>query len=55
VFIARPDTGCIHFEHQFRPAEIEAEARAAGLAVAFHAQASDGNLALRVAAPGASA
>lgn len=47
VFIARPDTGCIHFEHQFAPAEIEAEARAAGLAVTFHDQGSDGNIALR--------
>jgi SAM-dependent methyltransferase len=49
VFIARPDTGCIHFEHQFAPAEIEAEGRAAGLAVALHEQASDGYIALRVA------
>lgn len=48
VFIARPDTGCIHFEHRFAPAEIEAEARAAGLAVSRHEQGSDGNLALRV-------
>lgn len=46
VFIARPDTGCIHFEHQFAPAEIEAEAQAAGLAVTLHEQGSDGNLAL---------
>ena len=46
VFIARPDTGCIHFEHQFAPAEIEAEARAAGLDVASHEQSSDGNIAL---------
>jgi SAM-dependent methyltransferase len=46
VFIARPDTGCIHFEHQFAPAEIEAEARAADLEVTLHEQGSDGNLAL---------
>jgi SAM-dependent methyltransferase len=49
VFIARPDTRCVHFEHQFRPAEIEEEARAAGFAVAFHEQGADGNLALRPA------
>jgi SAM-dependent methyltransferase len=49
VFIARPDTRCIHYEHQFGRAEIEAEGRAAGFAVAFHEQSSDGNLALRVA------
>ena len=48
MFIARPDTRRLHFEHQFRPAEIEAEARAAGFEVAFHEQSSDGNLALRV-------
>lgn len=46
VFIARPDTGCIHFEHQFAPAEIEAEARDAGLTVTLHEQGSDGNIAL---------
>jgi SAM-dependent methyltransferase len=46
VFIARPDTRCIHFEHQFAPAELEAEAREAGFAVAYHAQGSDGNVAL---------
>jgi SAM-dependent methyltransferase len=49
VFIARPDTRCIHYEHQFAVAEIEGEARTAGFAVAFHEQSSDGNLALRVA------
>jgi SAM-dependent methyltransferase len=48
VFIARPDTGCIHFEHRFAPAAIEAEARAAGLVVTLHEQGSDGNVALRV-------
>ena len=46
VFIARPDTGRIHFEHQFAAAEIEAEARAAGLDVVLHDRGSDGNLAL---------
>ena len=51
VFIARPDTGCIHFEHQFSPAEIEAEARAAGLDVTLHEQGSDGNLALVAQGP----
>jgi SAM-dependent methyltransferase len=53
VFIARPDTGCIHFEHQFAPAEIEAEARAAGLEVSLHEQGSDGNLALVARGPSA--
>jgi hypothetical protein len=48
VFIARPDTGSIHFEHQFAAAEIEVEARAAGLDVVFHERGSDGNIALRV-------
>jgi SAM-dependent methyltransferase len=46
VFLARPDTRTIHYEHQFQPAEIEAEARAAGLGVAFHEHAADGNIAL---------
>jgi SAM-dependent methyltransferase len=46
VFVARHDTGGIHFEHRFQPAEIEAEARGAGLSVAFHDQASDGNIVL---------
>jgi SAM-dependent methyltransferase len=46
VFIARPDTGCIHYEHQFTTAEIEAEVRAAGLAPALHEPGPDGNLAL---------
>jgi SAM-dependent methyltransferase len=50
VFVARPDTGCIHFEHHFAPAEIEAEARAAGLAVQLHEHDNDGNLALVVPA-----
>jgi SAM-dependent methyltransferase len=50
VFIAWPDTGTIHYEHQFQPAEIEAEARAAGLAVAYHERTSDGMLALVPAA-----
>jgi SAM-dependent methyltransferase len=46
VFIARHDTGCIHYEHQFQPAEIEAEARAAGYEIASHNQRADGHLAL---------
>ena len=46
VFVARHEIGCIHFEHRFTPQEIEAEAHAAGLRVAFHAQTSDGSLAL---------
>jgi SAM-dependent methyltransferase len=50
VFVARPDTRAIHFEHQFQPAEIEAEARAAGLAVTYHDLSGDGYIAL-VAAP----
>jgi SAM-dependent methyltransferase len=47
VFSARPDTGCIHYEHQFTEDEIEAEAHAAGLVVALHEPGPDGNLALR--------
>jgi SAM-dependent methyltransferase len=46
VFVARHEIGRIHFEHRFTPQEIEAEAHAAGLRVAFHAQTSDGSLAL---------
>jgi SAM-dependent methyltransferase len=46
VFIARPDTGCIHYEHQFTEAEVEAEVDAAGLVVALHEPGPDGNLAL---------
>ena len=46
MFIERPDNGCIHFENHFALAEIEAEARAAGLDVASHEQSSDGNIAL---------
>jgi hypothetical protein len=38
-----------HYEHRFRPEEIEAEARDAGLAVTWHEHDGDGNLALRVA------
>ena len=47
VFSARPDTRCLHYEHQFRPDEIEDEARAAGLDVQFHERSSDGLLAVR--------
>lgn len=46
VFAARHDNRCIHYEHRFTPAEIEAEAVAAGLTVAFHDDAGDGNLVL---------
>jgi SAM-dependent methyltransferase len=46
VFMARADTGCLHYEHQFTAAEIEAEAQAAGLVVALHEPGPDGNLAL---------
>lgn len=46
VFAVRPDTRRIHFEHHFAPAEIEAEAQAAGLAPQLHEQDNDGNLAL---------
>jgi SAM-dependent methyltransferase len=49
VFMARPDTRRIHYEHQFQPAEIEAEAHDAGYEVAFHDQSADGHLALRAA------
>ena len=46
VFAARHDNRCIHYEHRFEPAEIEAEAAAAGLTVAFHDTDGDGNLVL---------
>jgi SAM-dependent methyltransferase len=46
TFLARHDTGRIHFEHRFGPAEIEAEAGEAGFVVTFHEHTSDGNLAL---------
>jgi SAM-dependent methyltransferase len=46
VFIARPDTRRLHFEHRFAPAEIEAEAQAAGLQVQRHELGTDGYLAL---------
>ena len=46
VFLARHDTGRIHFEHRFQPAEMEAEGHAVGLSVAFHDHATDGNVAL---------
>jgi SAM-dependent methyltransferase len=46
VFVARHEIGRIHFEHRFTPPEIEAEAHAAGLRVAAHAQTADGSLAL---------
>ncbi len=49
VFVPRADTSCIHYEHRFRPEEIEAEARDAGLVVAWHEHDSDGNLTLQVA------
>jgi SAM-dependent methyltransferase len=46
VFIARTETGYIHYEHHFTQAQIEAEARAAGLVVVLHEPGPDGNLAL---------
>ena len=46
VFVARHDNRCLHYEHRFQPAEIESEATAAGLTVAFHDHAGDGNLVL---------
>ena len=46
VFVARHDNGCLHYEHRFQPAEIEAEATASGLTVAFHDDTGDGNLVL---------
>lgn len=39
----------LHFEHLFRPEEIEDEARAAGLTVAFHHWDDDGTAVLTVA------
>lgn len=38
----------LHFEHRFRPEEIDEEARAAGLAVAFHHWDDDGTAVLTV-------
>jgi SAM-dependent methyltransferase len=49
VFLRRADTGYIHYEHRFRPDEIEAEMRQAGLVVTCHEQDGDGNLAARIA------
>ncbi len=46
VFAARHDSRAIHYEHRFLPGEIEAEAAAAGLAVAAHDEGGDGNIAL---------
>ena len=46
VFSARHDSGAIHYEHHFQPGELEREARAAGLALAFHEEAGDGNAVL---------
>jgi len=46
VFAARADNACIHYEHRFQPAEIEAEATEAGLTTAFHDASGDGNLVL---------
>ena len=43
---ARPGRYVGHYEHQFRPDEIEAEARAAGLTVMFHERKNEGRLAL---------
>ena len=45
-FLARHDTPLVHYEHRFFPDEIEAEAREAGLRVAFHARPVDGTLVL---------
>jgi hypothetical protein len=36
------ETHGIHFEHQFRPDELEMEARAAGLSVVFHERKDNG-------------
>ena len=38
VWVSLADGRCVHFDHEFEPAEIEAEARAAGLQVLFHRQ-----------------
>ncbi len=43
----RPGRYLSHYEHQFSPEEIEAEARAAGLAVAMHEQKEHGWLVLK--------
>jgi SAM-dependent methyltransferase len=51
VFLRRNDSGYIHYEHRFRPDEIELEMREAGLVVTCHERDGDGNLAARVAAP----
>jgi hypothetical protein len=48
LVVSRARSGTrVHFEHHFAPEEIEAEARAAGLAVAEHAVAGAGLLVLR--------
>jgi SAM-dependent methyltransferase len=44
----RPGRYISHYEHQFRPEEIEAEARTAGLAVALHEQKDHGFLVLKM-------
>jgi SAM-dependent methyltransferase len=38
VWVALADRRLVHFEHEFQPAEVEAEAHAAGLVVSFHRQ-----------------
>ena len=46
IAVVGPDGAARHYEHRFQPAEIEAEATAAGLTVAFHDDSGDGNLVL---------
>ncbi|HUF90898.1 MAG TPA: methyltransferase domain-containing protein [Candidatus Limnocylindria bacterium] len=45
------ELGGLHFEHQFLPGEIEAEAHAAGLHVSFHEIADGGGIAALVISP----
>lgn len=47
VFVRHADTGRLHYEHRFRPEDIEGEARDADLAVVVHEHEGDGTIALR--------
>jgi SAM-dependent methyltransferase len=41
IWVSLADWRFVHFEHQFEDAEVEAEARAAGLRVLFHRRADE--------------
>lgn len=51
IFFAR-ETEALQYEHRFEPGELEAEARAAGLAVIFDARRPEGTAALARASAG---